>query len=228
MSVTMEHTTSYPHLRIQQGTVTDEIFLVSPYADEKRLLPADVTSGPLRPPTFERGGTQAVNGKIVGVPQHLSAVPLSDDVSAELKRIRALTALSVSDIAQLCGIKRRHIYNLLEGEPTGPHRAALIRAILTHIERWADLYKDAITLRSVLLAPLDHEGLNFLSLASAENDPAAVQSAAYRVDRYIERLEGRRPVARITGQIRSGAIEAGQILRELHGERELPAGTTRT
>lgn len=227
VSATTEKTTTRPQSYIIQGQMIDEVYWVQNHMGFQRHLPSDATSGLLQSSRQDPNLTRAIYGAVVSELERLPAVPLSDDVSSELKRIRALTALSVADIAQLCGIKRRHIYNLLDGELTGPHRAARIREILNHIDKWAGQFREPATLRSVLLAPLDHEGRSFISLASLEDDPGAVQSAAYRVDRYIERLQGRKPVMRVASPTNNGTVKAGDILHELYGQEEPPPEAVR-
>jgi hypothetical protein len=227
VSAIAEKTTTRPQSCIIQGQMIDDVYLILSHAGFRRHLPHDATTGLLQPPRPDPTLTRAVYGAIVSASEALPAVPLSDNVSSELKRIRALTALSVADIAQLCGIKRRHIYNLLDGEPTGPHRAARIREILNHIEKWAGKFREPATLRSLLLSPLDHKGCTFISLVSIEDNPGAVQSAAYQVDRYIERLQGRKPVTRVAHSMNDGTVRAGQIIHELYDREEPPPEAVR-
>jgi hypothetical protein len=143
----------------------------------------------------------------------------ADSVPDDLARIRELTTLSVADIARLCGVKRRQLYNLLDGQPTDPRRARHIRALRAAIERWARRLPDPITLRSVLFAPLDEDRRDFVALAAAD-EPAGLTRATAAVDAYLARLGDGRPVHRASSSAPGAAAAAARDLRRLYGEDE--------
>ncbi len=147
-----------------------------------------------------------------------------DRIDHELSSIRSLTDLSVNDIARLCGIKRRQIYNLLEGGETDPHRAANIRRIAQSIEKWSGRFPRPSMFRSALLAPLDNAQRNFIDIASAD-ESGAVTRAIARFEEFLDGLGTCKPVTRVTHSpvgSRSGAVGN---LRAIYGDDDTAALT---
>lgn len=165
--------------------------------------------------------TRAVDGSVLKLSDGPFPSPQpatgGDTVAEELAVIRNLTMLSMNDIARLCGIKRRHVYNLLEGEPTETHRAIRIRSIARVITEWAEQFPDPTTLRSLLLAPLEHTGRDFIAIAASE-DSKDVDVANHLLKAYVARLNGARPVTRRTAQVPGIVERAAQTLRDVYGE----------
>lgn len=141
-----------------------------------------------------------------------------DRVDYELKRIRALTELSMNDMAHLCGIKRRQLYNLLDGSETEPHRAANIRRITNVIEKWSYRFPRPEMLRSALLAPLDREQQDFITLASSSAETNAIAKAIDLFENYMQRLGSANPVIRVSSSPATVRQEAVEQLRSLYGE----------
>lgn len=140
-----------------------------------------------------------------------------DRVHRELAEIRALTGLSVNDIARLCGIKRRQVYNLLDGSETEPHRAANIRRISQAIGQWSHRFQRPETLRSALLAPIGDNQEDFITLASSP-DQAALAMAIDRFEEYLRRLGRATPAFRSTATSPAGRRQAVEQLRDLYGD----------
>ncbi len=153
-----------------------------------------------------------------------ATIEQDDRVNHELAQIRALTGLSVNDMARLCGIKRRHVYNLLDGGETEPHRAANIRRIAAVIEGWSHRFQRPEALRSALLAPLDGRQRDFITLASSSNEPNAIATAADLFEGYMQRLGNANPVVRMGVSSVTGRREAAEQLRDLYGENNAPTG----
>lgn len=147
-------------------------------------------------------------------PQLLVDVGGPDSVALELHEIRDLTGLAIHDLARLVGIKRRQFYNLLDGDPTEPRRAARIRQLRKQLYAWSQKLPGPGMLRSALLAPLDHSGKSFLDMAS---DPRSEQTAIRLLEDYLANLNGARPVMRVGW---SRAVQRGvgtEALRALSG-----------
>lgn len=144
-----------------------------------------------------------------------------ENVADELKAIREYSVLSVADIARLCGLRRRQVYNLLDGEATEPHRAARIRRLGARIVRWSKRVSSPATLRSALLAPLDEELRDFVTIMSSEA-PNAEQEATSLFDAYLDSLGSARPITRTASRGREGRLESLQHLRELYGDARGP------
>ncbi len=153
-----------------------------------------------------------------------AAIEQDDRVNHELGQIRALTGLSVNDIARLCGIKRRQVYNLLDGGETEPHRAADIRCITNVIEQWSHRFQRPEALRSALLAPLDDRQRDFITLASSSDQPHAIANAVDLFESYMQRLGTANPVVRISASPATSRREAAEQLRDLYGEDNASAG----
>jgi hypothetical protein len=146
-----------------------------------------------------------------------ATLPQDDRVADELEAIRSLTGLPVHDIARLCGLQRRQVYNLLDGLETEPRRAAAVREVARSLAVLAERLGSQAALRSAILAPLDAQGRTFLDLASRQS-AGSVARAAAALDAYLDRLGGARPPLRVASARRQDRAEAVRLLREMHGD----------
>ncbi len=211
-------TTAYPQERVV--TRPEGLYIVTReginlFVDRVSHVSGNMTNAPVSFLQYV-SSTRAVNGSVFEQSSDPSATG-GDTVAEELVLIRDLTALSMNDIARLCGIKRRHVYNLLDGELTEPHRATRIRSIARIIKEWAGKFSDPTMLRSLLLAPLEHTGRDFIAIAASE-DIKDVEVANHMLRVYVARLNGARPVTRRTAQVLGKAERAAQTLRDVYGE----------
>jgi len=165
--------------------------------------------------------TKPSSGRVEAVTSS-AVLQQADCVERELRVIRTLTGLSVNDIARLCGIKRRQVYNLLDGGETEPHRAANIRGITSVIEEWSHRFARPEALRSALLAPLNNKREDFITLVSSADDPPAIAAAIALFGSYIQRLGSANPVIRVGSSSTANRKEAVELLRSLYGEDSPP------
>ncbi len=214
--VSDERTVAYPGWRLSHadGTNAHGIEISEAHVFRASVLSPNMTAVPMHTWARQENITLALYGHFVIAPVPMEA---SDSVGNELRVIRQLTALSVTDVARLCGVKRRHLYNLLDGEPTESHRAARIRSIAEAVEQRASLFREAADFRSALLTPLDYQGHDFIAIVSSD-EPSALAVGCRYLDAYVERLQGARPMTRFIGQTPNMSHEAITHLRELYGE----------
>jgi predicted DNA-binding transcriptional regulator AlpA len=137
-------------------------------------------------------------------------------VAQELERIRETTELTVADVARICGLKRRQVYNLLDGEPTEPHRAARIRKLSEMLMGWARQFPRPADLRSALFAPLGSDQRDFVTMME-QTEGHDISEAVAAFQAYLDRLNGGRPIWRTSSPSPARAREAVQQLREYSG-----------
>lgn len=173
-------------------------------------------------PCSEFGAVDATSPVAFFAPEHhpdseLGGAYEVSSVADDLEVIRTLTSLSVVDIARLCGVKRRQLYNLMEGEPTEPHRAARIHKLRIALERWAKRLPNPLMLRSALFAPLDSDQRDFVTMVEAK-DGHDLSDAVEAFESYLWRLGSGRPIVRTGGPGAHAGSKALQHLLELHGD----------
>ena len=158
------------------------------------------------------GGRIYVETKALEEGERLNTRVLSlHDLVSEL---RARLGMSVEDLAAMCGVKRRQLYNLMSGTSTSTAHEAHIRWVATLVD---DLYTavgaSSSRVRSLALHPVD--GISFYELARAQ-DARRMETTARELIRAVEagEMSGslRRPSPRRRAHARAGS------LAELHGD----------
>jgi len=90
------------------------------------------------------------------------AQPLAD----VLRDVRAKIDLPVSDVAAMCGIRRRQFYNLLAGRTATPDRERLIRALHEAVNEIDDATRgDVQRTRAAILTPVGSDRVTLFSAA---------------------------------------------------------------
>jgi transcriptional regulator with XRE-family HTH domain len=122
--------------------------------------------------------------------------------------LRARLGMSVDDVAAMCGVGRRHLYNLMSGSSTRTSQEAHIRRLADLVDQlWNAVEASPQRLRSIALHPI--EGTTFYDAAVA-HDWELMTSLSHRLVEALEggRLHGaiRRPSRRRRRHARSGAI----------------------
>jgi transcriptional regulator with XRE-family HTH domain len=139
------------------------------------------------------------------------SVPPLDEVVTEL---RARLGMSVDDVAAMCGVGRRQLYNLMSGSTTRTSQEAHIRRLAAHVDAlWQAVDGSPQRLRSIALHPVD--GTTFYEAAVAHDSTRMSLLARDLVDAVeAGQLRGaiRRPSPRRRRQARPGAIA------ELYGD----------
>jgi transcriptional regulator with XRE-family HTH domain len=142
---------------------------------------------------------------------------------AEIVRdLRERLDLPVADLAAMCGVRRRQLYNLLSGETTGTPREEVIRALHDILERLDGILDgDRERLRAAILLPAVPSGESIYSAAVAQ-EVAALRDVG---DAVVDRLAAgdvrgliRRPSPRLARFGSAGA--ARDFLAEYRDEGE--------
>jgi transcriptional regulator with XRE-family HTH domain len=140
-----------------------------------------------------------------------NSVPALDELVTEL---RARLGMSVDDVAAMCGVGRRQLYNLMSGSSTRTSQEAHIRRLAALVDQlWSVVDRSPQRLRSIALHPIDGTTLYEAAVA---RDPAQMSSLSRHLIEAVEagRLRGaiRRPSPRRRRHARPGAIA------ELYGD----------
>jgi hypothetical protein len=164
------------------------------------------------------GGENAYTVGYFVLPESAGA-PLLAEIVRDLRESLDLPA---ADVAAMCGVRRRQLYNLLSGETTSTPREEAIRTLHDIVEQLEGILDgDRRRLRAAILLPVGPSGESIYSAATAQ-DVAALRDVGREVaDRLAAGdMRGliRRPSPRLA---RFGTARAAQeFLAESRDERE--------
>lgn len=145
--------------------------------------------------------------------------PLLAEIVRDLRRWLDLPA---ADLASMCGVRRRQLYNLLRGETTSTPREAAIRVLHDIVERLRGILDgDDERVRAATLLPVGPNSESVYSAAASQDVAALREVGCVVVDRLVSgdsRGLIRRPSPRLA---RFGSAHAArEFLGEYRDERE--------
>lgn len=142
--------------------------------------------------------------------------PLLAEIVADLREWLDLPA---ADLAAMCGVRRRQLYNLLRGETTSTPREEAIRALHNIVEQLDGILDgDHERLRAAVLLPVGPRGESIYSAATSQDVVALRDVGSAVIDRLAAGdVRGliRRPSPRLA---RFGSARAAQEF--LTGDRD--------
>jgi hypothetical protein len=135
-------------------------------------------------------------------------------VEAVVNDLRARLGMSVEDMATMCGVGRRQLYNLMSGSSTSTGHEAHIRRLAHLVDQLSAIVDGSPQrLRSIALHPID--GTTFYEAAQAQ-DPEQMDAVTQQLLQAIDagKLSGvvNRPSPRSRAHMRPGT------LAELYGD----------
>lgn len=144
--------------------------------------------------------------------------PLAETV----RDLRERLDLPVADLAAMCGVRRRQLYNLLSGETTSTLREEAIRALHDIVERLDGILDgDRERLRAAILLPAGAKGETIYS-AAVSQDAAALRDVGGAVADRLAAGDVRGLIPRPSPRLaRFGSARAARdFLAEYHDEGE--------
>lgn len=133
-----------------------------------------------------------------------SAAETSKSLAETLRGLREATGLPAADVAAMVGVKRRQLYNLLQGGRASAERERWIHTLTAVVATLSDAADGASEqVRAALLRPLA-DGRSLFDLACAQDEHAVKQAAdelaaALRTGRVAGRVRRPSPTLRRRG-----------------------------
>jgi hypothetical protein len=129
------------------------------------------------------------------------------NVGEAVSELRERTQLPVKDVAAMLGIKRRHVYNLLDGEPASAATIARVHAASRMVQRVGEFVgADPRDVRNALLVPVEGKSL-FERLS--EGDVVAADQALGRLAKRVE--AGMRLPRRVPPSVRGSRTSYDEV-----------------